>query len=215
MSGPDVMFPEEQQQMSIDLRAARSGRERQSRLLIDQDGQQIADAGDVEDLDVTSLSSLTAGNIAATGGIAKLLREKEFSSQFHEGEKTNIHISLVGKRVILVVIFDERSSLGLVRLRVQEGLDEELARSSKALLKKVATENRRRSTRRSPRSPTTTSTTCSTTERGARESPMSFINYSVARDQLQDRLLRARPVREDDQPAVHLRRRPTPTRRAR
>ena len=93
-------------------------------LLIDKDGQPIADAGDVDELDVTSLSSLTAGNVAATGGIAKLLREKEFASQFHEGEKTNVHITLVGGRVILVVLFDERSSLGLVRLRVKKAADE-------------------------------------------------------------------------------------------
>ena len=73
---------------------------------------------------MTSLSSLTAGNVAATGGIAKLLREKEFTSQFHEGEKTNVHITLVGSRVILVVLFDERSSLGLVRLRVKKATEE-------------------------------------------------------------------------------------------
>ena len=59
-----------------------------------------------ENLDTTSLASLTAGNIAATGGMAKLLREKEFATQFHEGERENIHIQLVGNRVILVVIFD-------------------------------------------------------------------------------------------------------------
>jgi predicted regulator of Ras-like GTPase activity (Roadblock/LC7/MglB family) len=70
------------------------------------------------------LASLTAGNIAATGGIAKLLRESEFSTQFHEGEKANIHIQLVGNRVILVVIFDTKSSLGLVRLRVRRASDE-------------------------------------------------------------------------------------------
>jgi len=63
---------------------------------------------------------LTAGNIAATGGIARLLGEKEFTILFHEGEKDNIHISLIGQRVILVVIFDKRSSLGLVRLRVKK-----------------------------------------------------------------------------------------------
>ena len=89
-------------------------------LLIDKNGQAIAQAGDVQELDVTSLSSLTAGNVAATGGIAQLLAEKEFSGQFHEGEKTNVHISIIGQRVILVVLFDERSSLGLVRLRVRK-----------------------------------------------------------------------------------------------
>ncbi|MEA3465196.1 MAG: roadblock/LC7 domain-containing protein [Thermodesulfobacteriota bacterium] len=88
--------------------------------LIDKNGQMIAMSGDVSEIDSTSLASLTAGNIAATGGLAKLVGEKEFAIQFHEGEKDNIHISIVGGRVILVIIFDQRSSLGLVRLRVKK-----------------------------------------------------------------------------------------------
>lgn len=88
--------------------------------LVDKNGQLIASAGETKDIDTTSLASLTAGNIAATGGIARLLGEKEFTILFHEGEKDNIHISLIGQRVILVVIFDKRSSLGLVRLRVKK-----------------------------------------------------------------------------------------------
>ena len=124
MNGPDVMFPEEQQQMS--MVCARLARDANAKavLLIGRDGQPIADAGDVDELDVTSLSSLTAGNVAATGGIAQLLSEKEFAGQFHEGEKTNVHISIIGQRVILVVLFDERSSLGLVRLRVRKASSE-------------------------------------------------------------------------------------------
>lgn len=88
--------------------------------LVDKNGQLIAATGETEHLDTTSLASLTAGNIAATGGLAKLIGEKEFSILFHEGEKDNIHISIIGGRVILVVIFDQRSSLGLVRLRVKK-----------------------------------------------------------------------------------------------
>ncbi len=91
--------------------------------LVDKDGQLIASSGETHGIDSTSLASLTAGNIAATGGLAKLIGEKEFSILFHEGEKDNIHISLVGQRVILVVIFDDRSSLGLVRLRVRKASD--------------------------------------------------------------------------------------------
>ena len=124
MTGPDVMFPEEQQQMS--MVCARLARDANAKavLLIGRDGQPIADAGDVDELDVTSLSSLTAGNVAATGAIASLLSEKEFAGQFHEGEKTNVHISIVAQRVIMVVLFDERSSLGLVRLRVRKATAE-------------------------------------------------------------------------------------------
>ena len=79
--------------------------------VVDKNGQLIAASGDIEDLDTTSLASLTAGNIAATGGMAKLLRENEFATQFHEGKNAHIHIQLVGNRVILVVIFDSKSSL--------------------------------------------------------------------------------------------------------
>src|SRR5678816_2499889 len=89
--------------------------------IVDKNGQLIAASGDTDNLDTTSLASLTAGNIAATGGMAKLLKENEFATQFHEGEKANIHIQLVGNRVILVVICllytsdaaDERSSVDL------------------------------------------------------------------------------------------------------
>ena len=88
--------------------------------VVDKNGQLIAAAGDIDNLDTTSLASLTAGNIAATGGMAKLLRENEFATQFHEGKNAHIHIQLVGNRVILVVIFDSKSSLGLVRLRVRK-----------------------------------------------------------------------------------------------
>ena len=51
-------------------------------------------------------------------------------------EKNNIHIQLVDNRVILVVIFDSESSLGLVRLRVRRATDE-LKRVFDAVQKKA------------------------------------------------------------------------------
>jgi hypothetical protein len=38
--------------------------------IVDKNGQLISASGDVDNIDTTSLASLTAGNIAATGGIA-------------------------------------------------------------------------------------------------------------------------------------------------
>ncbi len=64
---------------------------------------------------------------------------KEFSILFHEGAKDNIHISIVGLRVILVVIFDERSSLGLVRLRVKKA-SVELTQVFENIMQKVEKE---------------------------------------------------------------------------
>ncbi len=95
--------------------------------LIDKNGSMLSAAGAVKDFDTTSLASLAAGNIAATGGLASLIGEKEFSILFHEGERDNMHISVIDNRLILVVIFDKRSSVGLVRLRVRKA-DEELTR---------------------------------------------------------------------------------------
>ena len=119
-----IMYEEEFQKIKDVISKLRVDANANIVFLVDKNGQQIAAPGDIESLDTTSLASLTAGNVAATDGLAKLIGEKEFSVLFHEGEKDNIHISIVGGRVILVVIFDERSSLGLVRLRVKRCSDE-------------------------------------------------------------------------------------------
>ncbi len=134
-----VMYEEEFRQINGVL--TRLGKEANAKIvfLVDKNGQLIAATGEIQNIDTTSLASLTAGNIAATGGLAKLIGEKEFSILFHEGEKDNIHISIIGQRVILVVIFDQRSSLGLVRLRVKKAGDELSAIFDK-LMHKVETE---------------------------------------------------------------------------
>ncbi|MBM3302554.1 MAG: hypothetical protein FJY85_21705 [Deltaproteobacteria bacterium] len=56
--------------------------------------------------------------------MAQLIGEKEFSVLFHEGLRDHLHLSIVAQRIILLVIFDERSSLGLVRLRVKRATEE-------------------------------------------------------------------------------------------
>ena len=114
MAAPDiVMYEEEFNQIKTIISKLRVDANAKVVFLVDKNGQQIAAHGEIENLDTTSLASLTAGNVAATDGLAKLI-----------GEKDNIHISIVAQRVILVVIFDERSSLGLVRLRVKKASQE-------------------------------------------------------------------------------------------
>jgi len=122
-----VLYEEEYQQIINEVDRLCKDSNSKAVFLVDKNGQLIASAGEDKGMDTTSLASLTAGNIAATGGLAKLLGEKEFSILFHEGEKDHLHISLVGDRVIVVVIFDNRTSLGLVRLRVKRA-SESLAR---------------------------------------------------------------------------------------
>ena len=140
MAAPDlVMFEEEYLQIKEILQRLQVDSNSKIVFLVDKNGQQIAVQGDMRGVDATSLASLTAGNVAATDGLAKLIGEREFSILFHEGEKDNIHISIVASRVILVVIFDERSSLGLVRLRVKRA-SAELAEVFAGLLTKMEQE---------------------------------------------------------------------------
>jgi predicted regulator of Ras-like GTPase activity (Roadblock/LC7/MglB family) len=91
--------------------------------LVDTNGQLVSAAGQTQHIDTTSLASLTAGNVAAMGGLAKLIGENEFPNQFHEGAANSLLMSKLG-RVVLVVIFDNRTSLGLVRLRTKKASDE-------------------------------------------------------------------------------------------
>ncbi|MBZ0221382.1 MAG: roadblock/LC7 domain-containing protein [Candidatus Methylomirabilis sp.] len=139
-----VMYEEEYREITSSIDKLLREANAKCVYLVDKDGQLIASSGETRDIDATSLASLTAGNIAATGGLAKLIGEKEFSILFHEGEKDNIHISLIEQRVILVVIFDKRSSLGLVRLRVRKA-SEDLGRSIQKLLARMAGGTRKES----------------------------------------------------------------------
>ena len=91
--------------------------------LVDRDGQPIAFHGDIGDMDTPSFSSLAAGNVAATTSMAKLIGEDVFPSVVHEGEHESIYICIIG-RSLLVVVFDERSTLGLVKLRAKRASHE-------------------------------------------------------------------------------------------
>jgi predicted regulator of Ras-like GTPase activity (Roadblock/LC7/MglB family) len=95
-------------------------------LLIARSGQLIANHGDTLDIDVSALSALTAANFGATAEIAKLLGEEEFTLLFHKGRSENVYFSAIGEHVIMVTLFDDKTSLGLVRLRINQ-VNEELS----------------------------------------------------------------------------------------
>lgn len=140
---PIVMREQQYQKIEAVLAKLRLDSAARVAFLVDKDGQQIAVSGDVGDIDTTSLASLAAGNVAATTGMAKLIGEKEFPTLSHEGERESIHICVIG-RVLLVVVFDERSSLGLVKLRVKQvsnelaALFDEVTRESKKSAEEAA-----------------------------------------------------------------------------
>lgn len=62
------------------------------------------------------VSALGAGVFAASRELARILGENEFSAVFHQGERKSIFIRAVNPEVLLVVIFSNAGSIGLVRL---------------------------------------------------------------------------------------------------
>ena len=118
-------------------------------LLLDKTGQRIASSGALDGVDPTALASLTAGNVAATEGLAGLVGENGFSSLHHEGSEQNLHINLVAEKVILLIVYDEHSSLGLVRLRVQQ-CSVELAAAVKQVLARTSGDKAKAGTRGLP-----------------------------------------------------------------
>lgn len=99
----------------------------QSILLVDRSGQLIAHHGDTPDIDLLSLAALTAANFGATAEIAKILGEEEFTLLFHKGKNENVYFSAIGEHVIMVTLFDDNTSLGLIRFQLNKVINELLS----------------------------------------------------------------------------------------
>ncbi len=89
-------------------------------LLIDKDGHMVTKRGEVKTIDMDTISALVAGSFAATKEMARLLGQDEFTALFHQGERDNIQLSLVGERTLLTILFDDRTTVGMVRLYAGE-----------------------------------------------------------------------------------------------
>jgi predicted regulator of Ras-like GTPase activity (Roadblock/LC7/MglB family) len=89
-------------------------------LLIDKDGHLIDRTGTMKDFDLDTIAALVAGSFAATREMARVLGEEEFNVLFHQGPKGSIQLSLVGDRTILAVIFNDQTTVGMVRLYTLE-----------------------------------------------------------------------------------------------
>jgi predicted regulator of Ras-like GTPase activity (Roadblock/LC7/MglB family) len=93
-------------------------------LLVDRTGQLVATVGEQPKFDPTAFATLTAADFSANDQLARLIGETDFNSLFHQGEKESMYLADVARRVILVVLFDNRTTLGLVRLKMKQTVDE-------------------------------------------------------------------------------------------
>ena len=88
-------------------------------LLVDRTGQLVATVGERPTFDPTAFSTLAAADFSANDQLAKLIGENDFNSLFHQGEKESMYLADIARRLILVVLFDNRTTLGLVRLKMR------------------------------------------------------------------------------------------------
>ena len=93
-------------------------------LLVDRAGQLVATVGDQPTFDPTAFASLTAADFSANDQLAQLIGETDFQTLFHQGERESMYLADVARRVILVVLFDNRTTLGLVRLKMKTTVEE-------------------------------------------------------------------------------------------
>lgn len=84
-------------------------------LLVEGNGYVIVTKGYIEDINVTALAALVAGDFAAASGIAALLGEDgSFRLNYHEGERYSAYSAQVTPEVFLVIIFGPDTRLGVV-----------------------------------------------------------------------------------------------------
>jgi len=131
-----MVYWDDTEKIDVVMTKLLKGAEAKCALLVDKDGHLIARHGFTQTLDTTALSALMAGSFASTSEIAKLVGEPEFSVLFHQGKKDHIHMCLVGDRSILAIVFDDRTTIGMVRLYAKEAALE-LQRIFEVVLRKV------------------------------------------------------------------------------
>ncbi|MDR0787750.1 MAG: roadblock/LC7 domain-containing protein [Gemmatimonadota bacterium] len=121
MSGAASWSFEESDARRIDVLLGSFLRESHARcaLLVDRTGQLITVAGERPDFDSTAFASLAAADFSANDQLASMIGEQEFSTLFHQGEKDSMYLADVARRVILIVLFDERATLGMIRIKVR------------------------------------------------------------------------------------------------
>jgi predicted regulator of Ras-like GTPase activity (Roadblock/LC7/MglB family) len=101
-------------------------------LLADVSGQLICTVGHAAGFDPASVAALTASDMSATAELARQLGEaKPFRMLFHEGEQRHLYLSDVGNSLILIVVFETRVPIGLVRVFTERAARELLPLKAK------------------------------------------------------------------------------------
>ncbi len=91
-------------------------------LLVDRTGQLVTTVGEQPSFDSAAFASLTAADFSANDQLASLIGEEEFSSLFHQGRTESMYLADISGRLILVVLFNKQTTLGLVRIKIKDAV---------------------------------------------------------------------------------------------
>lgn len=124
VKGNWALFEEDFWAINTILQALIQGASARSVMLIDKTGQLVSSIGEPPGFDVTSFASLTAADFAANQQLAEMVGEQDFATLVHQGTNESLYLHLIANRVILVILFDRKTSLGLVRLKARRAAEE-------------------------------------------------------------------------------------------
>ncbi|HEY7728993.1 MAG TPA: roadblock/LC7 domain-containing protein [Candidatus Eisenbacteria bacterium] len=127
VKGNWALFEEDFWAINTILQALIQNASARSVMLIDKTGQMVSSIGEPPGFDVTSFASLAAADFAANQQLAEMVGEKDFATLVHQGANESLYLHLIANRVILVVLFDRKTSLGLVRLKARRAGEELLS----------------------------------------------------------------------------------------
>jgi predicted regulator of Ras-like GTPase activity (Roadblock/LC7/MglB family) len=117
------VFEEDYWAINTILRELLKNSNSSSVILLDKTGQLISSIGEPPQFDMHSFASLCAADFEANAQLAVLIGEKDFSTLYHQGSNESMYLARVEQNIILVILFDKRTTLGLVRLRAKKALD--------------------------------------------------------------------------------------------
>jgi len=91
-----------------------------STILVDKEGHPITQVGEPPTFDLDTIAALVAASFMATRELARILGQAEFAILTHQGERDHIQLNLVADRCILTTMFNDATTVGMVRLYAQE-----------------------------------------------------------------------------------------------
>lgn len=84
-------------------------------LMVESTGHVIDAKGIIEDLNVSALAALVAGDLAATAGIASIIGEgTTFRLNYHEGERYSVYSAHLTPDVFLLIVVGQEVKSGMV-----------------------------------------------------------------------------------------------------